>query len=323
MMRQALAAFALVVFALIVLAGCAGSKPETKDAAWACRLTPVAEMPVQTDGRMLFVQATTLGVPVTLLVDTGAERTLLTEAAVERLHLPRDYQHATRTYGIGNTTATWDATLPDGLTLGGKRFPLATVAVGHFSLMPVTGHAADGLLGADVLLASDIDLDLPNHRLTLYRTRDACPEAGPPWLEHSIGLAGIATRGNRLLVPFELDGVGGMGVLDTGAQLSSISINMAQRIGLEEAGLAGDGTVMAYGAALDLVAVRIHRFRELRVGPALMQEPMLPEVPMTTSMGDALLGADFLQGRRIWLSFATQTVFVTPLEPRPLIADAR
>ena len=37
-----------------------------------------------------------------LLVDTGAERTLLTETAVDRLHLPRDYQHATRTYGIGS-----------------------------------------------------------------------------------------------------------------------------------------------------------------------------------------------------------------------------
>jgi len=37
------------------------------------------------------------------------------EAAVDRLHLPRDYHHATRTYGIGSSTASWDAALPDGL----------------------------------------------------------------------------------------------------------------------------------------------------------------------------------------------------------------
>jgi predicted aspartyl protease len=318
MMRRALATLAIVA-----LGGCATSEPAAKDAASACQLMRLAEMPVKIHGSMLFVQATIQGAPATLLVDTGAERTLLTEAAVARLGLPRDYQRATQTYGIGGTAAAWDAKLPDGLTLGGKRFPMTSVTVGNFSMMLIDGHAADGLLGADILLASDIDLDLPNRRLTLYRTRHACPEAEPPWIEASIGVAGIATRDNRLLVPFQLDGVEGIGVFDTGAQLTSISSKMAQRIGLEEVHFAGDGTVMAHGAAPQQVAVPIHRFRALRVGPALMHEPMLPVVPMTSGMGDALVGADFLQGRRVWLSFASQRVFVTRLEPGPVIADAR
>ena len=62
-------------------------------------------MPLETHGDLLFVRGTIRGAPVFLLVDTGAERTLLTEAAVERLDLPRDYQHATRTYGIGSSSA--------------------------------------------------------------------------------------------------------------------------------------------------------------------------------------------------------------------------
>jgi hypothetical protein len=37
-------------------------------------------------------------------------------------------------------------------------------------------------------------------------------------------------------------------------------------------------------------------------------------------MGDALVGADFLRGRRVWLSFSTQRVFVTPLDRGPWIA---
>ena len=97
----------------------------------------------------------------------------------------------------------------------------------------------------------------------------------------------------------------GMGVLDTGAQLSTISMRMAERLGLEEEELAADGTVMAHGAAPDQVAVRLHRFRELRVGPTVVHWPTLPVVPMSDGMGDALVGADFLQGRRVWLSFAT------------------
>jgi hypothetical protein len=33
-------------------------------------------------------------------------------------------------------------------------------------------------------------------------------------------------------------------------------------------------------------------------------------VPNESAVGDALLGGDFLRGRRVWLSFATQRLFV-------------
>lgn len=186
--------------------------------------------------------------------------------------------------------------------------------------MEVAGGAPDGLLGADILLAFDVDLDLPAHQITFYRARRECPNAQPPWTGPYIGVTGITTKRDRLLVPFELDGVAGLGVLDTGAQMSSISQQMAARLGLAESMLATDRTVMAHGAAPDQVAVRIHRFRELRVGPAVMHQPSLPVVPMTSGMGDALVGADFLRGRRVWLSFSTQRVFVTPLDRGPWIA---
>ena len=98
----------------------------------------------------------------------------------------------------------------------------------------MAGGSADGLLGADILLAFDIDLDLPARRITFYRARRECPEAAPPWNEPYVAVAGVSTRRDRLLVPFELDGVAGMAVLDTGAQFSSISQSMAERIGLAE-----------------------------------------------------------------------------------------
>jgi hypothetical protein len=46
---------------------------------------------------------------------------------------------------------------------------------------------------------------------------------------------------------------------------------------------------------------------------AAVYAPSLPVVPMPEGMGDALVGADFLHGRRVWLSFATRHMFVTPL----------
>jgi predicted aspartyl protease len=312
----------LVLSALLGVAACTGD-PGARRADGTCPLIALAEMPLEVRGNLLFVRATIDNKPVTMLVDTGAERTLLTEAAVDRLHLPRDLQHATRTFGIGSPTATWDAKLPDGIVLGSTHFPVDTVTVGRFGISEVAGGSADGLLGADIVLAFDIDLNLPANRITFYRARRECPEAAPPWNEPYISVAGVSTRRDRLEVPFELDGVAGVGVLDTGAQVSSISKGMAQRLGLAEDAMATDRTIMAHGAAPDQVAVHVHRFRELRVGPAVVHGPVLPVVPMAGGMGDGLVGADFLRGRRVWLSYSSHRVLVTPLERLPVIAVTR
>jgi predicted aspartyl protease len=272
---------------------------------------------------MLFVRARIDGEPITLLVDTGAERTLLTEATVDRLHLPRDFQHATRTFGIGSPTATWDAKLRNGIELGGTEFPVDRVTVGRFAINEAAGNHADGLLGADILLPFDIDLNLPLHEMALYRPRHGCRDAPPPWHEAYVAVDGVSTRQDRLLLPFELDGTRGTALLDTGAQMSSISQHMAERVGLLEADLASDRTVMAHGAAPDQIPVRIHRFTTFRVGPAEMHAPALPVVPMSSGMGDALIGGDFLRGRRVWVSFSTQQLFLAPLEHGPWLAVTR
>ncbi|MEJ0016592.1 MAG: retropepsin-like aspartic protease [Acetobacteraceae bacterium] len=310
---------AVLLLSLLALAACAGDIGARR-ADGTCPLIRLAEIPLEARSNMLFVQAKIGTEPVTLLLDTGAERTLLTEAAVNRLQLPRDYQHATRTFGIGSPTAAWDAKLPDGLVLGTTRFPVDSVTVGQFAINQIAGGPADGLLGADILLAFDLDLDLPANHITVYRARRECPDATPPWKEPYVAVNGIGTQRDRLLVPFELDGVAGMGILDTGAQLSSVSQRMAERTGVGLEQLAADRTVIAHGAAPEHVPVRIHRFRELRVGPALLRDPLLPVVPMSSSMGDALVGADFLQDRRVWLSFSTNRMFITPLERGPWIA---
>ena len=108
--------------------------------------------------------------------------------------------------------------------------------------------------------------------------------------------------------------------------IGPLAVWMTSRLALprtpgREKSRSNDRAVMAHGAAREQVMVRIHRFQELRVGPAVMQTPALPVVPMTGSMGDALVGADFLRGRRVWLSFSTHRVFVTPLpQSAPVIA---
>jgi hypothetical protein len=203
--------------------------------------------------------------------------------------------------------------LPDGMVLGSTHLPVDRVSVGEFEVSGAVGGEADGLLGADILLAFDLDLNLPAHQLTMYRARRECPDAAPPWHEPYVALKGIGTEHDRLVVPFELDGAQGVGVLDTGAQVSSVSDRMAARMGLTKE-LSEDRTIMAHGASAQAVSVPVHRFKQLRIGPAVMNDPVMPVVALSGGIGDALVGADFLQGRRVWLSFSTHRVLVTPIQ---------
>jgi predicted aspartyl protease len=295
----------LIPLLLLLLAGLAGCA-----AADTCALVPLADMPLDTRANLMFVTAVIGGQPVRLLVDTGAERTVLTEAAVARLGLPHDPRHMTRSFGIGGSSSNWDADIP-GIVLGQTRFPVEHVAVGNFTIDHISGPRTDGLLGADLLLAFDMDIDGPEHRLTLYRVR-RCPDAVPPWRERAIRINGLEARKDRLLVPITLDGVAGMAILDTGAQATTVGMALAGRLGLSAASLETDRTVMAHGAAPMPVAVHVHRFRELVVGgEARIEAPTLAVVPNESAVGDGLLGGDFLRGRRVWLSFATRRLFVS------------
>jgi hypothetical protein len=132
-------------------------------------------------------------------------------------------------------------------------------------------------------------------------------------VEPAVEVTGISSRKDRMLIPFKLDGVDGLAILDTGAQGSVVGADMARRIGLTEQAMAGDPKVRHRGAGPALLETHVHRFSELRIGPAVMAHPALSVLQTPTGVGDALVGEDFLQGRRVWLSFPTRQLFVSPL----------
>jgi Aspartyl protease len=287
----------------VFLAGCQ-DVPEMK-----CDLTPVAQMPLEVQDHLLVVPAGINGKQVHLVVDTGAERTTLSDAAAERLGLPHDPRYINRSMGIGGATTATDVTI-DRLVLGGVHFPLYRIAVGTFRLQTEHGLSADGLLGADILLAFDMDIDVPSGRLTLYRSR-VCPDMRPPWPGSPVEIDGVRARKDRLLVPFELDDVPGMAILDTGAQGNVIGVDMARRMGLSEQAVASDPSVRQHGVGPVETISRLHQFKLLRIGPMAQEAPKITVLASDFGVGDALIGEEFLEGRRVWLSFRNRQVFVS------------
>jgi predicted aspartyl protease len=256
-----------------------------------------------------------------LILDTGAERTLLTETAVSRIGMLRDPHHETRTFGIGGLSTAADARVSS-FAIGGAYLPVPSVTVGQFALPTGGGQPLDGLLGADVLSAFDVDLDTRDGALTLYRSRD-CPQAGAPWQEPYLSLGTIGRQRDRLLVPIMLDSAGGVATMDTGAQHTVVSEHLAERAGASLADMAHDQQITAHGASTEQISVRLHRFRLLRIGPSSIADPVLPVLPMPEGLGDGLVGDDFLAGRRIWLSYASLRVFITPSGGSSAVAAGR
>ena len=274
-----------------------------------CNLTMVTQMPLQVQDRLLVIPAGINGKWVHLVVDTGAERTTISDAAAERLGLPHDPRYRSHFMGIGGVSSTTDVTV-DRLVLGGVHFPVTRVAVGTFKLQNEQGLNADGLLGADVLLAFDLDIDVPGGKLTLYRSR-ICPNVEPLWPDPGIEITGVRAQKDRLLVPFELDNVSGMAILDTGAQGNVLGVAMAHRLDLTEQAMAADPPVRQSGTGPGVTISRLHRFNLLRIGPVAQDSPMITVLPSDFGVGDALVGEEFLQGRRIWLSYRNRQIFIS------------
>ena len=277
--------------------------------AEACEPTPIARLPIEIRNRLLTVPVSIDGQVLRLIVDSGAERTTLSEAAAARLKLPRDMKRIVTSVGVGGSGVNADGVVSN-FTLGSTHLtPVERVAVGKFGF---DGTLADGLLGADILLAFDLDIDVAGKVLTIYSLR-GCTNSRPRWQEPFEAIRGVTVKKDRLLIPFQLDGVSGQAILDTGASHTTIGVQMAKRLGLTEESMSLDRKIVQAGVGAGSTTAHYHWFRELRIGPAAKTGLMLSVLSVDAGIGDALIGADFLEGRRVWLSFSTKQVFVSKL----------
>ncbi|OGL11787.1 MAG: hypothetical protein A3I17_02720 [Candidatus Rokubacteria bacterium RIFCSPLOWO2_02_FULL_72_37] len=105
------------------------------------------------------------GVPLTLIVDTGAERTVLSPAALERAGFGGLPGRPIHVVGVTGTAAARLVTVPLLDVAGARIGPLAVIA----HALPPTGRAdpVDGLLGRDVLDAFTLTVDTASGRATL------------------------------------------------------------------------------------------------------------------------------------------------------------
>lgn len=289
---------------LLALAACAQDGP--------CDLVKAAQVPLLARNHILAVPVTINGHAMELLLDTGAEASVLQEATVQRLGIARDARFLHASSGIGGASAKPMASI-DSMTIGGMPIAIERLPV---NTVPASMHV-DGLLGVDLLHDYDLDIDAPKRTLTLYSAR-ACVRASPPWSEPAVPITGVELNEHRLRIPIEINAAAGMAVVDTGATTTLLSQEIAGRLGLGDLAASGDRIVSLGGVAGDRVQAAVHLFRTVRVGPVtahdvrllvLLKEP--PRVDAVHRPSDGWVGQDVLSGRRIWISLRAEQMFVS------------
>jgi Aspartyl protease len=285
----------------------------------ACEVAQQADVPVRIVAGVPVVGVQVNDVTLPFVLDTGAQRSLVTDATVQRAALRLDEWAETTVKGISGYERHRNAD-PVSLALGGialHRRTLAhdsTLTVGPLPQGAFAEHDIAGLLGADFLGGFDLDLDMPHGRLSLYRVTGCTAQSLGrllPWPPGYASIQASALIRDVLTFPVELDSITLRTEIDTGSSIGLLTASGIDRMGLSTEMLAQDPGGSVSGVGRFAVAMRRHRFGALQIGAERIAAPTVWAARVhVLPIVDLLLGGDWLRGRRVWFSYATSQIFV-------------
>ncbi len=281
----------------------------------ACQVSVAAQVPLRLVAGVPVVDVEVNGTALPFVLDTGAERTMVTDSGIARAGIRRDQWASTWVRGISGYERHPNAD-PASISLGGvalRRHTLAhddTLAVGPLPQGAMTQDGLVGLLGIDFLGSFDLDLDVPHLRLTLYRV-SGCGGRFLPWQGAYQAIPAAQPIRDVLTLPVVLDGTPLRAEIDTGSSVILLTAPGIAKMGLTPPLMAQDTAGTVNGVGRFAVPMRRHPFRALRIGDeTVVTPPVWVAEAHVLPIVDLLLGAPWLRQNRVWFSFATNQVFV-------------
>jgi predicted aspartyl protease len=262
-----------------------------------CQLKLVADLPAKLTQSGLEVTGQINGVDTGLLVDTGAERTVLTTRTIRSELLARSKLTITQLTGVTGTISNADVFAD--LQLGALDFQQ------RFAVADIPG--VGGLVGGDLLSDYDVELDLPERRVRLWKA-SSCRADQLPWSGRRSTLSASVTMGNRIVVPVAVNGRPVDALLDTGSLISLLSADLAGHLGGRTT--PEDTVATIRGIGVGSAMVRYHRFAAMDVGQDHIASPLIAVGEMRSIAPDMVLGLDYLKGHRIWVSYRARQVVI-------------
>ena len=309
-------------------------------AASNCKLVRVAEWEVKPQGNRLIVDGEINGQKVGVLIDSGAGTSFVMRAAADRLGLVRKEAPGYRAYGIGGETHVEFAVI-DELKIGtASRKNWRAMVLGEHD----QGTRFAFLLGYDFMDQVDVEFDLANNAIRIFRPQDCADVSLAYWAKGGAGVVKLEADNERpgILFPVKLNGQAIVANLDTGAPTSVVSRLIASNVGVRPENATAAGTAGGLGP------VRSDRyigsFDSFSIGDELIRNPNIAfsnlEIPgvatgsrlsATQEIRDMLLGIDFLRAhrvlvahsqRKLYFTYVGGPVFAPPAKPKPAPAPA-
>jgi predicted aspartyl protease len=293
--------------AAAALAGAAAAAPQD------CKLVRIEEWPVRLERNLPIIDGEINGKKVGILLDTGAERSMMTRSAATRLMLSR-YEPSLRLYAVG-TDKPIEAVLIDELRIGPAMRK-------NWSVLLAPEHDFGGeislILGEDFFSAVDVELDFPNRAVRLYQPKDCAGVSLAYWATSGGGAGEVALQaGAKTVFTVSVNGRPMLALLDTGAPASALAGAEAARFGV---------TTKSTGVAIAGCSVGIGRkpvdywsgpFESFAIGNEVIRNPTLRFGEVLTSTGPfvdvprMVLGVDFLRTHRVYVARSQRKLYFT------------
>ena len=305
--------------AAVGLALAGGAAAESK-----CKVARIAEWPLRAEYYRPVVAGAINGQKIGILLDTGAQMSLVRRSATTKLGLTRSDATGYRAFGIGGETHAEYVHI-DEFRIG--------QAVRKNWRMPVVGEHdfSDDVavllgLGDDFLRQADVEFDLAHNAVRLYETMDCEGVPLAYWTTEPAGELPIEA-GAEIWLTVAINGKPVRAQLDSGASASVLAMPGAARLGVtpDTAGVIAGGCTTGLGRKR--VDSWIAPFESFAIGNEIIRDPKLRFAPLwehTTStetgsrlpsqladLPQMLLGADFLRAHRVLIAHSQRKMYFT------------
>jgi hypothetical protein len=282
-------------------------------AAPECKLVRIEEWKVRTERNLPVIDGEINGNKVTILIDTGSQRSFVTRSAVARMMLPRK-----------EVAPGLESTRVEELRIGpAKRRDWEVLVSPEQDFGP---QVVSLILGYDFFAAVDVEFDLPNRAIRLFQSRDCADSSLAYWTDARPGEARQQGNG-EIVVSVAVNGQPILGILDSGAAFSALTMAESVRLGVgaKTPGVKTAGCSIGVGRpALDYWSAP---FESFAIGNEVIRTPTLRIADFTrdtivnqvggqqagrfAAQPQMILGNDFLRAHRVFVANSQRKVYFT------------
>ncbi len=286
-------------------------------AASECKLVRIEEWPIRLVHNQLMADGVINGTKVGILLDTGAERSMILRESAKRLDLPRHWYAGEWSFGIGGKSQVEHA-------------HVAEFRIGESSRkdwdLPVAGeHAVEGadvVLGDDFFHVFDVEFDLAHNAVRLFQPKDCDNASLAYWTTNAVSEVWIGAVNDarpRIILTVRINGKPVRAMLDSGASSSLLDKHSAADVGVTPETPGVSPGAKAKGLGGDAVDTWFGPFRSFVIGDEIVRDTTIQfadmwwglryEVQQQQPM--MLLGADFLQAHRVLVAHSQRKLYFT------------